>query len=46
MENLFKFLDYVEDLVIAAAWRLRRALSRRPRERRRAPRIRLATRQS
>lgn len=46
METLFQFLDYVEDLATAGAWRLQRMLTRRPRERRRYPRTGMASRQT
>ena len=38
MEVLFQFLDDLDDLAVATAFRLRRQLSRRTRERRRVPR--------
>ena len=38
METLFQFLDNVEDAIIAMALRLRRMLTRRPKERRRVAR--------
>jgi hypothetical protein len=38
MEVFFQFLDDLDDLAIATAFRLQRQLSRRTRERRRFPR--------
>ncbi len=38
METLFQFIDNVEDAIIAMALRLRRFLTRRPKERRRVAR--------
>ncbi len=38
METIIKFLDTVEDSMIAAVYRLRRLLSRRPKERRQVAR--------
>ncbi|MGB5333859.1 MAG: hypothetical protein WBM80_11345 [Woeseiaceae bacterium] len=38
METLFQFFDNVEDAIIAMALRLRRFLTRRPKERRRVAR--------
>lgn len=42
METLIKFFDDVEDMIVAAIWRIRRLLSRRPKERRRVPRTHMA----
>jgi len=39
MESLFQFFDDVDDWFVATGARLRRSLSRRPPERRQAPRI-------
>lgn len=38
METLIKFYDEAEDFVLSTVFRLRRSLSRLPRERRRRPR--------
>ena len=38
METLFQFFDNVEDAIVAMALRLRRVLTRRPKERRRVAR--------
>ncbi|MBT8089384.1 MAG: hypothetical protein KJO01_04185 [Gammaproteobacteria bacterium] len=38
METLFQFIDNVEDAIVAMALRLRRFLTRRPKERRRVAR--------
>ncbi len=38
METLFQFIDNVEDAIIAMGLRLRRYLTRRPKERRRVAR--------
>ena len=38
MESLFQFFDNVEDAIVAMALRLRRLLTRRPKERRRVAR--------
>jgi hypothetical protein len=46
METLIKFFDDVEDMIIAATWRVKRLLSRRPKERRLVPRTHMATPQS
>jgi len=43
METLIRFLDNVEDAIVVAAWRIRRFLTRRPRERRRVPRTHMVT---
>jgi hypothetical protein len=43
MEVFFQFLDDLDDLAAATAFRLRRQLSPRTRERRRTPRITLPT---
>lgn len=44
METLIKFLDSMEDLVIAQVWRVRRYLAPRPKERRRVARTHLPPR--
>ncbi|MDH3304228.1 MAG: hypothetical protein OEM50_11055 [Gammaproteobacteria bacterium] len=38
METLFQFIDNVEDAIVAMGLRLRRYLTRRPKERRRVAR--------
>jgi len=43
MESLFQLFDEVEDYIVATAIRLRRSLTRRPRERRRVCRTSPAT---
>lgn len=42
METFFQFLDNVEDFIKQCAWQTRRWLTRRPRERRKVARTRLA----
>jgi hypothetical protein len=42
METLFQFFDDVDDLIFATAFRMQRALSWQPKERRKVPRTRLA----
>jgi len=39
METLIQFVDEVEDVIVATAFRIRRSLSLRPRERRQVPRL-------
>lgn len=40
METLIKILDIIEDAFFAAIFRIRRLFSRRPKERRKVPRVR------
>jgi len=42
MESLFQFIDDVDDLIFATAFRMQRWSSWQPKERRKVPRIRLA----